>query len=335
MAPNERPCRTFGWLGSKPDGAHQAFNRHSPRGDAKREQQHVDALLSRQVDGLIVVGADTHPRPSLGTNLPVPVVYAYAPSTDPMDVSVTADNAGAAAMAIDHLLACGRRNVAHISGDRAHKSAQDRAQGATATLAAAGASLAGDGALFGSWNEVWGRGAARILVERHPDIDGILCGSDQIARGVLDALRDMGKNVPADIAVVGLGQSGGPGEQCPAGAYQRGHELAPHRRHRGQVTRQRHRRNSPERGANRAVPIGSSRIDSTSRLSETGPHDWVEQSYGTAPLHASSGDQTRRGLTKGTDGSSGSSTLWPASSYAIPPKAVPATASRRPTRKHP
>lgn len=204
MAPNERPCRTFGWPGSKPDGAHQAFNRHRPRGDAKREQQHVDALLSRQVDGLIVVGADTHPRPSLGTNLPVPVVYAYAPSTDPMDVSVTADNAGAAAMAIDHLLACGRRNVAHISGDRAHKSAQDRAQGATAALAAAGASLVGDGALFGSWNEVWGRGAARMLVERHPDIDGILCGSDQVARSVLDALRDMGKNVPADIAVVGL-----------------------------------------------------------------------------------------------------------------------------------
>ena len=43
--------------------------------DAIREQHHVRALLSRRVDGLIVVGHRTDPRPSLGRDLPVPVVY--------------------------------------------------------------------------------------------------------------------------------------------------------------------------------------------------------------------------------------------------------------------
>ena len=53
------------------------------RGDSVREQHQLRALLSRRVDGLIVVGRQTDPRPSLGRDLPVPVVYAYAPSDDP------------------------------------------------------------------------------------------------------------------------------------------------------------------------------------------------------------------------------------------------------------
>jgi LacI family transcriptional regulator len=53
------------------------------RDDTIREQHHVQALLSRGVDGLIVVGSRTDPRPSLGRDLPVPVVYAYAPSEGP------------------------------------------------------------------------------------------------------------------------------------------------------------------------------------------------------------------------------------------------------------
>jgi LacI family transcriptional regulator len=48
------------------------------RGDTIREKHHLRALLSRRVDGLIVVGARPDTRPSLG-DLPVPVVYAYAP----------------------------------------------------------------------------------------------------------------------------------------------------------------------------------------------------------------------------------------------------------------
>ena len=52
------------------------------RGDAIREQHHVRALLSRRVDGLIVVGARADPRPSLGRSLPVPVVYAYSSSDE-------------------------------------------------------------------------------------------------------------------------------------------------------------------------------------------------------------------------------------------------------------
>ena len=48
------------------------------RGDAIREQHHLKALLTRRVDGIIVVGRQTDPRPSLGHDLSVPADYAYA-----------------------------------------------------------------------------------------------------------------------------------------------------------------------------------------------------------------------------------------------------------------
>lgn len=99
------------------------------RGDAIREQHHLRALLGRRVDGLIVVGSRTDPRPSLGRELPVPVVYAYAPSDAPEDFSVVPDSVGAGRLAVDHLLACGRTRIAHITGDPGYLAAQDRAEG--------------------------------------------------------------------------------------------------------------------------------------------------------------------------------------------------------------
>ena len=48
------------------------------------------------------------------------------------------------------------------------------------------------------------RGRAACCSAGRPTIDAIFCGSDQIARGVVDALRDRGVRVPDDIAVVGF-----------------------------------------------------------------------------------------------------------------------------------
>lgn len=172
------------------------------RGDAIREQHQLKALLSRRVDGIIVVGRQTDARPSLGRDMPVPVVYAYAPSDDPRDVSLTPDNVAGGRTAVEHLIACGRTRIAHISGDPSYAAAQDRLAGARAALADAGLELVGD-PMFSAWSEHWGRDAAALLLQRYPDIDAIFCGSDQIARGALDTARDIGRHVPDDLAIMG------------------------------------------------------------------------------------------------------------------------------------
>ncbi|HWD78216.1 MAG TPA: LacI family DNA-binding transcriptional regulator [Kribbella sp.] len=173
------------------------------REDTIREQHHLQALLSRRVDGLIVVGSRTDPRPTLGPDLPVPVVYVYAPSDDPNDVSLVPDNVAAGRLAVEHLVACGRRRIAHVSGDPGYAAAVDRGAGVAEGLEAAGLELVGD-SMYADWSERWGRDATAVLLDRHPDIDAVVCGSDQIARGALDTVRDRGRVVPDDVAVIGF-----------------------------------------------------------------------------------------------------------------------------------
>jgi LacI family transcriptional regulator len=173
------------------------------RDDPIREQYYLDTLLSRRVDGIIVTGRRSQARPPVRANLPVPVVYAFVSSTDPEDCSVLADETGGAHKAIDHLIAAGRRRIAHISGPEHHHSARTRCAAATDRLAAAGLEPAA-APMFGEWSEAWGRQAVGMLLASGADFDAVFCGSDQVARGAAEQLRASGRSVPDDVALVGF-----------------------------------------------------------------------------------------------------------------------------------
>ncbi|GLY93257.1 LacI family DNA-binding transcriptional regulator [Actinoplanes sp. NBRC 103695] len=173
------------------------------RDDPIREQHHLRKLLERQVDGIIVAGRRTDAREPLADNLQVPVVYAFGRSRDPHDCSVVSDERGAAHLAIEHLVKTGRRRIAHITGPQSHESARERAAGAASSLAAFELELVGE-PLFGSWTEAWGRFAVAQVLRTAPDVDGVFCGNDVIARGVLDGLREAGVSLPMRAGVVGI-----------------------------------------------------------------------------------------------------------------------------------
>jgi LacI family transcriptional regulator, galactose operon repressor len=166
------------------------------RDDPIREQYYLRTLLSRKVDGIIVTGRRTQSRPPIGAGLPVPVVYAFISSADPHDCSVVPDEADGARRAIRHLQAIGRHKIAHVTGPEHHHSARVRAAAAAADLVTP--------TLYGEWSEAWGRQAAGILLSTGADIDAVFCGSDQIARGMAEALREAGRDIPRDVALVGF-----------------------------------------------------------------------------------------------------------------------------------
>jgi LacI family transcriptional regulator len=174
------------------------------RDDAIREQHYVKTLLARRVDGIIVTGRRSDPRAPIGRDLPVPVIYAMSESAEPNDASILPDDEGGGMLAVQHLLATGRSHIGHITGPASFRASRLRAAGAERVLAGAGLSLAGGKPLYGEWSEVWGRQAARILLRAAPDTDAVFCGSDQIARGVAEMLRELGSRVPDDISLVGF-----------------------------------------------------------------------------------------------------------------------------------
>lgn len=72
------------------------------------------------------------------------------------------------------------------------------------TLAQQGITLPEDRVLSGPWQESWGYTAANFLFDHDSSIDALFCGSDQLARGAVDALRERGIRVPEEVAVVGF-----------------------------------------------------------------------------------------------------------------------------------
>ncbi len=169
------------------------------RDDHVREAHYLRSLVARGVDGIVVTGRSADARPPIEVPLPVPVVYALTPSTDPSDVSITLDDAAGAAAAATHLLGLGRRRIAVVTGPEDARSAVERARGAAVAL---GDRMVG-APVHGEWSERWGRQAVDLLDRSSSAVDAVLCGNDQIARGVCDRLRETGRSVPGDVAVTG------------------------------------------------------------------------------------------------------------------------------------
>lgn len=171
--------------------------------DPERAERHVAALLDKQIDGIIATGkrVDRKLPVALGS-LGVPVVFAFT-EPEPGLPALVSDDAGGAALAVNHLITQGRRRIAHISGPASFAVVDTRAAAYRQALDAAG--LAARPPLLGSWSEAWGHAAVDRLFERRDGApDAIFCGNDQIARGVVDRLRERGIGVPEDVAVVGF-----------------------------------------------------------------------------------------------------------------------------------
>ena len=174
--------------------------------DPARERPHVDQLLGKRIDGLVVTSRRADERPPVGP-LPenLPVIYVYSRPNDHSALSLVPDDEGGARQATRHLISLGRKRIAHITGPERFEAVRLRHQGYLAELAAA--NLPADPAryLSGAWSEEWGRDAVARLFDSKRDLpDALFCGNDQIARGAVDALRDRQIDVPAKVAVVGF-----------------------------------------------------------------------------------------------------------------------------------
>jgi len=173
------------------------------RGDAIRERHYISAMLARRVDAIMVVGSRNDPRQRIAPDLPVPVVYVFMPSNDPTDHSIAPNNVEGGRMAAEHLLAIGRRRIVHVTGPVTQRAVIDRRLGIEQAMQAHGTTLSFQSD-YGEWHERWGRAVIAMLIERGETFDAIVCDSDQIARGALDAVKEAGLSVPTDVAIVGF-----------------------------------------------------------------------------------------------------------------------------------
>jgi DNA-binding LacI/PurR family transcriptional regulator len=80
----------------------------------------------------------------------------------------------------------------------------DRLRGFVDATRAAEMPAAADRVAYGNFTEAGGHRAMKLLLERTPEIDGVFVASDLMCRGALHALRELGRRIPEDVAVVGF-----------------------------------------------------------------------------------------------------------------------------------
>lgn len=174
--------------------------------DPERERQHLDQLLGKRIDGLVVTARRADKRPPVGP-LPagLPVIYVFSQADDRDALCLLPDDEGGARLAVKHLGEIGKTRIAHVTGPEHFEAVQLRHRGYLSALAELGLAAHPEFYLSGKWTEAWGRDAVAVLFDGQAERpDAIFCGNDLIARGVVDALRERHIAVPQDVAVVGF-----------------------------------------------------------------------------------------------------------------------------------
>ena len=121
---------------------------------------------------------------------------------------VDVDNALGARLAVDHLVAPGRRRIATIAGPPDMVAGRTRLRGLPGGAGRRRASTPTRALVAtGDFSQDSGEAAMRDLLGRCPDLDGVFCANDLMAAGALRVLRESGRSVPDDVAVVGFDDS--------------------------------------------------------------------------------------------------------------------------------
>lgn len=177
------------------------------RGDYDRIERY---LAGGHVDGALAFSLHTDdPLPAITRRIGMPTVYGGRPGwTGQADGAapygplsyVDADNRGGAREAVRYLVSRGRRQIAHIAGPLDQTSATDRLDGYRDVLLDADPSLVAEG----DFTAAGGARAMAELLERCPDLDAVFAANDLMATGALGVLRERGRSVPGDVALVGF-----------------------------------------------------------------------------------------------------------------------------------
>lgn len=178
--------------------------------DPELEQQHVELLLSRQVDVLLIVSMEESAPflEQLSKNQPAPLIFVNRRSSGAPGNFVGVHEERVGRIPCEHLIAAGCRRIAYFRGP--HTAIGDmRYAGFRDALSDAGLAfhpeLVVDG--MGGNTAQYKRGFEGMvrLLEGRGGPDGVMAYSDMIALGAMDAALSRGIKVPGAIAFVGCG----------------------------------------------------------------------------------------------------------------------------------
>lgn len=173
--------------------------------DPDKEMEYLRVLKEKMVDGVIYMSNSLEAEMiNLIKELELPTVLVETTDKENTFPSVTIDNEKAAIDAINYLIKKGNKKIAYIgSHEDAVNAAAYRFAGYRTALKKNNLELKDELCSFGGLKPQDGYEGIKKILEGN-DIDAVFCASDELAMGVINALRDMGRKVPEEIDVIGF-----------------------------------------------------------------------------------------------------------------------------------
>jgi LacI family transcriptional regulator len=206
------PSLTWPWMGEVLQGAVDVVESegyglllYTCNRGAESISQFATHVSAKSFDGLLVVEpegtldyiAELHDQG-------LPVVLIDDRGHEPRFPSVRTTNRSGGRAAADHLLHLGRRRPLVVTGPRRFGCTQERLTGFAEGYAAAGLPLDPTLVVEGDFTYECGRLAARRMFDERIEFDAVFAHNDLSAAGAMQAVREAGRQVPADVAVVGF-----------------------------------------------------------------------------------------------------------------------------------
>lgn len=174
-------------------------------GDVAREGAYLDDMIAHRVEGLLIapVSDDSRRNLRLLTQRRTPFVLIDRSIPELECDVVQGDSVGGARRLVEHLLGLGHRRIAHITESPRVSTARDRLRGYREALAAAGLPFDPDLVVEApAANTGGGYEATLNLLTRPTEPTAIFAVNNLVAVGAVQALRERGRAVPADTALV-------------------------------------------------------------------------------------------------------------------------------------
>ncbi|MCB2289266.1 LacI family transcriptional regulator [Clostridium sp. CS001] len=174
--------------------------------DVEKEMEALRILKEKMIDGVICMSN------SIGENivdliheLEMPTVLVETTDANGIFPSVTIDNVMAATDAVKYLINNGNKKIAYVGTSIEKGNAlSKRYEGYKKGLEEMGIKLNEDLVYFGGVKARDGYEGINAILGKSADVNAVFCASDEIAMGVINALRDKSIRVPEDIDVMGF-----------------------------------------------------------------------------------------------------------------------------------
>jgi LacI family transcriptional regulator len=170
------------------------------------EPEYLRLLTEREVDGILFARPSTerdsqHVRALIRQGVPLVTTAYIVPGEQLMVVDI--DNVDGGLQATNCLIGAGHRHIGMITGPMNWKSAQDRAKGYRLALEGAGIAHDESCVAHGHWSYESGYTAMQHLLAQCPQITALFSENDCMAIGAMRAVREAGRRIPDDMAIVG------------------------------------------------------------------------------------------------------------------------------------